>query len=356
MTSNPPSDTPHPSLARAAALAQGLVAVGPHRGAHRVALRAGVSVLVPLLVLVLLGHVAWTPYAAFGAFTSLYGRNHSRAERAGMQAVAGGFLTLAVVLGVLVSLAPDSRWVVVPVGALLAAAGSLTSDAYGWHPPGPLFLVFGFAVCAMVPATPVTVPLAAGIAALSACFSLLVAHVGVLLEPRSWSPPVLPAPRFRDALAPHGAVAHLVRHVVALTVAGGIATALGWQHPYWAMVAAVVVLSGPDLLSRLTRGVQRVLGTLLGLGVAAVILSWHPGPLVAVLLIVVLQVVTELFVGRNYAVALLFITPLALLMGQLAHPSPTAPLLRDRLLETVLGAVVGAVVLLVPYGRKPGTV
>ena len=45
--------------------------VGPHDGAHRVALRAGVSVLLPLLLLVLAGHAGWTPYAAFGAFTSL---------------------------------------------------------------------------------------------------------------------------------------------------------------------------------------------------------------------------------------------------------------------------------------------
>lgn len=360
MTSHPTSDTPR----RTTALAQRLLAVGPHRGAHRVALRAGVSVLVPLLVLVLAGRVEWTSYAAFGAFTSLYGRNHSRAERAGMQAVAGAFLTVAVTLGVLVSLAPDSRWLVVPVGALLAAAGSLTSDAYGWHPPGPLFLVFGFAVCAMVPATPATVPVAAAIAAASALFSMLVAHVGVLLGLGSrsgswsaWSPPVLPAPRFCDALAPQGAVAHLVRHVVALSVAGGVATAAGWQHPYWAMVAAVVVLSGPDLLSRLARGIQRVVGTLLGLLVAVAILPWHPQGVVAVLLIVVLQVVTELFVGRNYAIALLFITPLALLMGQLAHPSPIGPLMRDRLLETVLGAVVGAVVLLVPFSglTRPGS-
>jgi hypothetical protein len=350
MTSEP---EPTPT-GRVRSVARGLLTLGPHRGAHRVALRAGVSVLVPLLALVLLGRVGWTAYAAFGAFTSLYGRNHARAERAGMQVVAGGFLTLAVTLGVLVSLAPDSRWLVVPVGALLAAGGSLTSDAYGWHPPGPLFLVFGFAVCAMVPSTPATLAVAAGIAAGSALFSMLVAQVGVLREPSSWAPPVLPAPRFRDALAPQGAVAHLVRHVVALSVAGAVATALDWQHPYWAMVAAVVVLSGPDLLSRLTRGVQRVVGTMLGLGVAAVVLAWHPQGVTAVLAIVVLQVLTELFVGRNYAVALLFITPLALLMGQLAHESPVGPLLRDRLLETVLGAVVGAVVLLVVPDRLRG--
>src|SRR6476619_959858 len=244
MTSEP-EPTPTRAPGRARSVARGLVALGPHRGAHRVAIRAGVSVLVPLLALVLLGHVEWTAYAAFGAFTSLYGRNHARPERAGMQAVAGGFLTLAV--------------------------------------------TFGFAVSAMVPATPATVPLAAGIAALSGLFSMFVAQVGVLREPASWSPPVLPVPRFRDALAPPGAVTHLVRYVVALAVAGSVATSLDWQLPYWAMVAAVVVLSGPDLLSRLTRGVQRVVGTLLGLVVAAVVLVWHPQGVTTVLAIVVLQ-------------------------------------------------------------------
>lgn len=327
-------------------VATGLLRWGPHGGAHRVAVRAGLSVLVPLLVLVLVGRVEWTPYAAFGAFTSLYGRNDARARRAGMQVVAGLALTLAVTLGVLVSLAPGSRWLVVPLGALLAAAGSLVSDAYRWHPPGPLFLLFAFAVCAMVPAEPATVPVAAAVAGASVLFSLFVSHVGVLRNRDEWQRPDLPAPSFGDALSAPGARAHLVRHLVALTVSGAIATGLGWEHPYWAMVAAVTVLSGPDLASRLTRGLHRVVGTTLGVAVAAPILLWSPDGAGAVLVIVVLQVLTELVVGRNYAVALLFITPLALMMGQLAHAAPTGPLLRDRLLETVLGAVVGAVVLL----------
>ena len=49
--------------------------------------------------------------------------------------------------------------------------------------------------------------------------------------------------------------------------------------------------------------------------------------------------------GRNYSLALLFITPLALLMTQLAHPVPAAPLLQARAVETVLGALCGMVVI-----------
>lgn len=344
-----PPAAPEPAPARR--VATGLLHWGPHRGAHRVALRAGLSVLVPLLVLVLLGRVEWTPYAAFGAFTSLYGRNDARAQRAGMQVVAGVTLTVAVTLGALVSLAPDWRWLVVPLGALLAAAGSLTSDAYRWHPPGPLFLVFAFTVCAMVPASPTTVLVAAAVSSASALFSLAVSHADVLRGRGEWKRPDLPAPTFREALVVPGARTQLLRHVVALGISGAIATALGWEHPYWAMVAAVVVLSGPDLASRLTRGLHRVVGTALGVAVAAPILVWSPQGAWAVLVIVVLQVLTELVVGRNYAVALLFITPLALMMGQLAHAAPVGPLLRDRLFETVLGALIGAAVLLLTPDR-----
>jgi hypothetical protein len=51
----------------------------------------------------------------------------------------------------------------------------------------------------------------------------------------------------------------------------------------------------------------------------------------AVLAVVVLQVVTELLVGRNYALALLFITPMAMLMGQIAAPPDGVPFVRPRI-------------------------
>ena len=334
--------TPSPRRRAAASL----LTLGPHRGAHRVAVRAGIAVLVPLLVLVVVGRVEWTPYAAFGAFAALYGRNHGRADRVGMQAVAGFFLVLSVTLGVVVAQIPESRWFIVLLGAVLAAAGSLTSDAYRWHPPGPIFLLFGFAVCGMIPASPGDVPIALGVATASVLWSLVVSSIGALRDPDPWVRPKAPRPQFREALAVPGSRAHLLRYVIALLVAGSIATAVGWEHPYWAMVAAVAVLSGPDRESRLNRSVHRVVGTLFGVGVAAVILSIHPRDVWAVLFIVVLQSLTELFIGRNYALALLFLTPLALLMGQLAHDSPVGPLVRDRLFETVLGAIVAVVVLL----------
>ena len=60
-------------------------------------------------------------------------------------------------------------------------------------------------------------------------------------------------------------------------------------------------------------------------------------------MVVLLQALSELVVARNHGVALVLITPLALLAAQLAAAEPVAEVVQDRLLETVLGVVVGLV-------------
>lgn len=118
-------------------VARASVEIGPHAGAHRVALRAGVSVLVPLAVLVLAGRVDLTPYAAFGAMTSLYGRHQGHVDRSGMQLGAATAFTATVGLGVLAAVLPGQHaWLVVLVGALVAGAGQVLADALAWHPAG----------------------------------------------------------------------------------------------------------------------------------------------------------------------------------------------------------------------------
>ena len=322
-----------------------LTRVGPHGSSHLVALRAGVSVLVPLAVVVLLGRLDWAAYAGFGAFTSLYGRHSHWSERAGMQASAAVCLVASVGLGVLVSGQGLTPWLVVAGGALVAAWGSLTSDAFGWHPPGPLFMVFAFAVCAYAAPGASALPEALAVASLSAAHAMLVGHVGWLADPESWQRPVLPVPRFRQVAADPAARRHVLRFFLATAAAGTIGTLLGGVYPYWAMVAAAASLGGPHRRARYVRGLHRVVGTLAGVAVAWPVLALRPTGLMLVVVIAALQIGAELLVGRNYALALLFITPLALAMGQLVSPAPLEPLLVDRAVETVIGFAVAALVM-----------
>ncbi|MCI0154610.1 FUSC family protein [Dermacoccus nishinomiyaensis] len=324
---------------------------GPHAGAHRVAARAGVSVFVPLTLLTVTGHLDWSAFAAFGAFTSLYGRAAPHAERTALQMTIAGVLVMAVTLGCAVGLLPHHQWWLIAAGALVAAAASLLSDAFRWHPPGPLFVVFAFTVCATLPAAASNVAAGFLVSAASAAFSVLIGRVGLLRETgeRRWIP--LPRARIREAWQAEGTRVHLARFVIAVGAAGVVGKLIGTQyggsHPYWAMVAAVAGLSGATHRARMIRGGQRFVGTLFGVLAAAAILPWHPQGFAAVLVITALQVGAELLVGRNYALALLCITPLALMMGQIVHEVPVGPLLVDRAVETLIGCGVALVVLLV---------
>jgi hypothetical protein len=342
--------------------------VGPHAGAHRVALRAGLSVALPLLLLEASGRLDLSLYATFGAFTALYGRADRHGARGRMQLSAAAMLVTCVTLGTTVAVSPARAWLVVPVAALVAAAAASVSDLARWHPPGALFPVFALAACAAVPAAPARIPLAAAVAAASALLAVAIGVAGGArprLDPRRRA--LRDVARRSDALhgrrgtparpsaAPARAAAgridtrDVATAAVATLIAGLIPTALGLGHPYWAMVGALAAVSGPDTTARLVRAGHRATGTLLGVAAAAVLLALPLTPLETIAAVVALQCAAELLVGRNYALALIAVTPLALLMVELAHPVGSGALLHDRVLETLLGAAVGAVVTLAAH-------
>lgn len=64
-----------------------------------------------------------------------------------------------------------------------------------------------------------------------------------------------------------------------------------------------------------------------------------------VLTVCVLQFGIELFITRNYALGLLFITPLALLITTTSGSVPASQVMGLRLLDTVIGSVLALAVL-----------
>ncbi len=330
-----------------------LIEVHPHDGAHRAALRAGASVAIPLLALWLGGRLAWAPAATFGALTSIYGRAEPHAGRLRMQFQAGAALTIAVTIGTAVGCCPGRRWLSVLAVTACAAAGSLAADRLGWHPPGPLFIVFSSATLASHAATPALVPVACAVTAATALLAALVGTAGWLRpaarraadRPPAGGPPAAVPAADQPPPASHGwQWIQAARYSIAILLAGAVATAIGTGHPYWSMVAAVAAVTGPDTAARLTRAIQRIAGTVLGVLVAAGILAPHLPVLAAIGVITVLQCATELVVGRNYALAVIFLTPLALVMGTLSQPAGEWALLHDRTIETLLGAAIGVAI------------
>ncbi|MGW1842217.1 FUSC family protein [Streptomyces sp. NPDC001966] len=131
-----------------------------------------------------------------------------------------------------------------------------------------------------------------------------------------------------------------LRMALGTGLAGWTALLLGLGHGYWAAISAAAVLHSVNVRTAARRAVQRTLGTVAGLLLALGVLAVHPDPLVLVLVIVLLEFLLEYVVARNYGLGVVFLTPLALLMADLAAPSPTGALVLDRALGSVLGIVV----------------
>lgn len=163
----------------------------------------------------------------------------------------------------------------------------------------------------------------------------------------------------RQALRPGSKSLFLMaRAGIAVIVAGSIAGAPNMLHAYWAMAAAVLILhQGFEWLRTLQRGVERVVGTWLGLILAAAVLSWYPQGLALVLVIAVLQFLVEMSVVRNYGLAVVFITPLALTISAGGRAVPDlGQLLLARGADTMIGCLVALAVYRLTERRRPDAV
>ncbi|NLG21723.1 MAG: FUSC family protein [Actinomycetales bacterium] len=138
----------------------------------------------------------------------------------------------------------------------------------------------------------------------------------------------------------------------ALRVAAGIAAAglvagvlVGSGHVYWAMAAAALVLhTGMDRRATAIRSVERLGGTIVGIGLFLLGGFADSGLWAVVVVVVILQGLVELCVVRNYTVAVVFMTPLALTIGTAGSGQAALVIAQDRLLDTAIGVACGVVV------------
>lgn len=316
------------------------------------AVRVAVSVAGPSLALLATDRPDLMIYAVFGALTGMYGRTEPHQLRLRHQSQAAFLLVGGLAVGVFLSVSQLHSWALVVTETLFAAAGSLFADRVALKPNGPFFGILALGACASIPTT-VPWHTAVLIGALSAAFSMLVGFGG-WVRGRAWDSgaardiPPLRGPRRRASWI------HAARYCTAVGAAGAVGVISGSGHPHWAMAAAAVPLAGADMPSSVYRGLHRIVGTVVGLILVAVVLfPWAFSPLrafpgheaaVLALLVIVLQFSTELFMTRHYGLAMVSFTPVILLMTQLAAPADPRVLVTERAVETMLGALMGILV------------
>ncbi|WDV49841.1 FUSC family protein [Streptomyces coeruleorubidus] len=145
-----------------------------------------------------------------------------------------------------------------------------------------------------------------------------------------------------------------VRTALGCALAGYASLALGNGRPYWALVTAASLYQANVALTW-SRAVQRVVGNVVGVLVfAAVVPLAHLGQAALVLCCLAFSFGAELLISRNYWLGSVCVTPMALLITEFAGYQKPGELMTERIVDTVVGALVGFVAAVAVTNRRAG--
>jgi hypothetical protein len=131
---------------------------------------------------------------------------------------------------------------------------------------------------------------------------------------------------------------HALRIGVATAIAGLIASAIHLVRGYWIPMTVVIVLK-PNFGGTWQRAAQRITGTVLGALVAAALLLVLTNPWFLLTALALLAFLTFALRNHNYSLFALALTPMVMLMLDIAHPITVADSFL-RVLHTIIGSFI----------------
>lgn len=273
--------------------------------------------------------------SSLGAMVFLYMSGDRTASRMlTMSLCAFGFmacLTLATLSTVLPWLPPFAL-------TAIAFLVILITRYYRLPPPGSFFFILASCVALAMPFDLGAVSNRVGLIALGGMWAVLAAFVySVVTQAHKAEPQEITVDPQVNALIIEAALTSSV-----LGASYGFALWIGMNNPYWVPISCAAIMQGATFRMVWHRNVHRVVGTTLGMLLAALLFSFDPSPLVLALCICAFQAIVDYLIVKNYGFAVIFITPLTVIMAEMTSLGMSASLLLEyRFIDIVLGSFFG---------------
>lgn len=221
------------------------------------------------------------------------------------------------------------------------------------RPPGNFFFIMLLSMASCMPYQPETIASKTGILGLGALLACVLALLYSLLVISKYPTKQATKPAAEKRIRFSGL---FTSAVIGLVMGSSLIMAhlLKLNNPYWVPISCIAVMQGVNRRHVWQRGLQRILGTFIGLGLGWLILSFHPTAIAVCLSILVLQFVVEMLIVRHYGLAAIFITPLTLLLAEAGRAMTADPavLILACSIDIVLGSLIGALGGWVLYHRE----
>lgn len=253
--------------------------------------------------------------------------------------MAWGFaMSLCFALGLIAQQMPILR---LPVFSIVAFGVVVLGRYYRQPPPAGLFVMMACAIALFIPLPLTQVLPATGMVMLGSGFAMLMGllYSLFLLATR----PTQPTPVYKyepDTISESMIVTAFVSLALLL------ALMFEMPNPYWAAVSCFIIIQGIHLRTIWIKQLHRLLGTMVGIGLASAMLSWGLSMWGVATALLLMMFFIESLIDRHYGMAVIFITPLTVFIAEYGSGLPLAPdmyseVIRARLLDTLLGCMVG---------------
>lgn len=300
---------------------------------------ASLCVGIPLFIGYYLDKPTYGITACIGGLVFLYLPTGSLARRmVTMLACSFGFV-FAYAIGVLFSFNPYLSSVVL---GLFAAFVHWVSRFFQLKPPGNFFFIMIASIASCIPFNLEGIPVKVGLIAMGTMLATVIAFgYSMLITKGTVFKSEFVVVVQRNYVTIFEAV--VIGFFMSLSLLTGLLLKL--DNPYWLPISCAAVIQGVTLQQVWRRTFQRILGTFVGLLLTWFLLQLELNLFWICFSIVVFQCIVETLIVRQYALAIIFITPLTIFLADVGNSSNIDPnqLITTRFFDIVIGSVIGAV-------------
>lgn len=148
-----------------------------------------------------------------------------------------------------------------------------------------------------------------------------------------------------------------LRFGLVTTFAALLAYSFDFTRSYWIPLSCVAVMAGESMIATFHRALQRSAGTFIGIIIASCILYFNPSGYLIAFFILFFTATIELCIVKNYGLAVIFITPNALLLAHTISGGEFSffHFSSARMIDVVIGSTIGLLGVLL-IGKRSASV
>lgn len=293
----------------------------------------------PLLVCLLINKFEFALMATIPTLVALYYPEKSTtANRMLCMFLCSFGMILSVAIGLLFSF--SMLWSIVVFGVFSAAMHWL-SNFYKLHNPRSFFFIMSASVAFCIPATLESTPQMIGLVALGTISTCIISFIYSLIIQQKDESHTNVEIEFDKSFDPFQSI--IVG--VFMSISMFIAFYFGIDKPYWVPIACLTILQGVSFSHVKMRSIHRVVGTTIGIGIVWLLSLYISSPLAVIIAIMSLQFIVGSLIPRNYGLAVMFITPLTILLADFNPDGIGIPIdtMTARLTDNILGCILGLI-------------